>query len=149
MVSGTPFVKRHHLNLGADYALRLIRIFTDVFDGDVSLALVFIAAAQMGTRHLRDDGDYFDKLEGEFFPDHLRQPVTVSALARSLGLPVETTRRHVVRLASTGYALRTEQGGVIVTSDALRREEIRKAGLANLDAIQVLADGLQRAPRGR
>lgn len=34
----TPFVKRHHLSLGADYALRLIRIFTDLFDGDMDLA---------------------------------------------------------------------------------------------------------------
>ena len=149
MVTRTPFVKRHHLNLGADYALRLIRIFTDVFDGDVSLALVFIAAAQMGTQHLRANGDYFDQLEGEFFPDHLRRPVSVSALARSLGLPIETTRRQVVRLATSGYALRTEQGGVIVTSEVLRREEIRQAGLANLDALQALADSLRLMPRGR
>lgn len=147
--SKTPFVKRHHLSLGADYALRLIRIFTDLFDGDMDLALVFIAAAQAGTEHVRQRSDYFDLLVGEFFPDDLRQPVSVSALARSLGIPVETTRRHVVKLAKTGYALRTEAGGVIVTSEILRREEIRQAGLLNLGAIEGLVDGLLQTPHNR
>ena len=146
--SKTPFVTRRHLSLGADYALRLIRIFTDLF-GDMDLALVFIAAAQAGTEHLREQDDYIDMLSGEFFPDELRRPVTVSALARSLGIPVETTRRHVVKLASTGYALRTESGGVIVTSEILRRDEIRQAGLLNLEAMERLIDGVRRTPRNR
>jgi len=145
----TPFIKRHHLSLGADYALRLIRIFTDLFDGDMDLALVFIAAAQAGTDHVRQKSDYLDLLADEFFPDDLRQPVSVSALARSLGIPVETTRRHVVKLAKTGYALRTESGGVIVTSEILRREEIRQAALLNLGAIETLIDGLVKTPRNR
>jgi len=145
----TPFVKRHHLSLGADYALRLIRIFTDVFDGDMVLALVFIAAAQAGTEHLRTQDDYLDIVTGEFFPDDLRQPISVSALARSLGIPVETTRRHVVKLAQTGFAQRTEAGGVIVTSAHLQREEIRQAALLNLEAMESLIDGLVRTPRNR
>ncbi len=146
--SKTPFVTRRHLSLGADYALRLIRIFTDLF-GDMDLALVFIAAAQAGTEHLRDDDSYIDMLSGEFFPDELRRPVSVSALARSLGIPVETTRRHVVKLANTGYALRTESGGVIVTSEILRRDEIREAGLLNLEAMERLIGGVRRTPRNR
>lgn len=145
----TPFVKRHHLSLGADYALRLIRIFTDLFDGDMDRALVFIAAAQASTEHLREQDDYLDLVTGEFFPDDLRQPVSVSALARSLGIPVETTRRHVVKLAQTGFAQRTETGGVIVTSEVLRREEIRQAALLNLAAMESLIDGLVRTPRNR
>ena len=145
----TPFVKRHHLSLGADYALRLIRIFTDLFDGDMDLALVFIAAAQASTEHLREQDDYLDLVTGEFFPDDLRRPVSVSALARSLGIPVETTRRHVVKLAQTGFAQRTEAGGVIVTSEILQREEIRQAALLNLAAMESLIDGLVRTPRNR
>jgi hypothetical protein len=145
----TPFVNRHHLSLGADYALRLIRIFTDLFDGDMDLALVFIAAAQAGTEHLREQADYVEIVTGEFFPDELRRPVSVSALARSLGIPVETTRRHVVKLAKTGFAQRTASGAVIVTSAVLAREEIRQAGLLNLVAMESLIDGLQRAPTNR
>ncbi len=145
----TPFVKRHHLSLGADYALRLIRIFTDLFDGDMNRALVFIAAAQAGTEHLRERGDNVELVSGEFFPDEMRRPVSVSALARSLGIPVETTRRHVVQLAETGFARRTGSGGVIVTSEVLAREEIREAGLLNHGAMETLIDGLTRAPRNR
>jgi hypothetical protein len=137
------------MNLGADYALRLIRIFTDLFDGDVGLALVFIAAAQAGTEHLRQNDDYLSVVDGEFFPDELRRPISVSALARSLGLPVETTRRHVVRLASGGYLLRTANGGVLVTSDILAREDIRKVAVLNAGNMERLIDGLRRAPKGR
>lgn len=145
----TPFVNRHHLSLGADYALRMIRVFTDLFDGDMDRALVFIAAAQAGTEHLREQADYVELISGEFFPDEMRRPVSVSALARSLGIPVETTRRHVVKLASTGFAQRTASGGVIVTSEILAREEIRQAGLLNLGAMEALIDGLTRTPANR
>jgi len=145
----TPFIARHHLNLGADYALRLIRVFTDLFDGDVGLALVFIAAAQAGTEHLRQSADYLESFTGEFFPDDLRRPISVSALARSLGLPVETTRRHVVKLAAGGYVRRTPNGGVIITSDILVRDDIQKVAGLNASNIERLIDGLMRAPKGR
>lgn len=78
-----------------------------------------------------------------------RRPVSVSALARSLGIPVETTRRHVVKLAQTGFEQRTEAGGVIVTSEILQREEIRQAALLNLATMESLIDGLVRMPRNR
>ena len=137
------------MNLGADYALRLIRIFTDLFDGDLGLAMVFIAAAQAGTQHLRHGQDYPDLAAGDFFPDDLRRPVSVSALARSLGLPVETTRRHVVKLAANGYALRTENGGVIITSAILQRAEIRAIASLNAANMAHLIDGLVRTPGDR
>ena len=145
----TPFLVRGHMSLGADYALRLIRIFTDLFDGDLGLALVFIAAAQAGTQHLRLEQDYPDIAAGDFFPDDLRRPVSVSALARSLGLPVETTRRHVVKLAANGYALRTGSGGVIITSAILAREEIREIASLNAANMAQLIDGLLRTPGDR
>ncbi|ALL14587.1 transcriptional regulator [Caulobacter henricii] len=147
--SSTPFLNRHQLSLGADYALRLIRIFSDVFDGDLGLALVFITAAQAGTEHLRERDDYVDLITGEFFPDDLRRPISVSALSRAVGLPVETTRRHVVKLAASGFVERTGSGGVLVTSACLTRDEIREAGLLNQSAMAVLVKSLKRAPRNR
>ncbi len=147
--SRTPFLARHHLSLGADYALRLVRLFTDIFDGDVALALVFVAAAQAGTQHLRNTPAHFVPAEGEFFPDDLRRPISVSALARSLGLSVETTRRHVIRLVELGYAQRTASGGVLVTSEILKREEVSTAAVANLTSMRHLIRALSRAPEGR
>ncbi len=134
------------MSLGADYALRFVRLFTDVFGGDVVQALVFIAAAQAGTQHLRHLPNYPALLEGEFFPDDQRRSVSVSALARSLGLSVETTRRHVLKLVEGGFALRTKAGGVLVTSLVLRRDEVVAVAQANAINMQALMDGLLRPP---
>ena len=145
----SPFVARHYLSLGADYSLRLVRLFTDIFEGDVALALVFIAAAQGCTQHLRHTTVHAVPAEGEFFPDDLRRPISVSALARSLGLSVETTRRHVIRLVELGFAHRTQSGGVLVTSDILKRAEITSAAAVNVANVQQLVDGVSRTPEGR
>jgi hypothetical protein len=145
----TPFVKRHHLSLGADYALRLVRLFTDVFDGDLVLAMVFVAAAQANTQHLRRRADYVDHMDGPLFPDELRRAVSVSSLAHSLGLPVETARRYVIKLCGRGFAVRSEAGGVLVTTEILNRQEIRAAAWANATNMEILIGELQRTPRDR
>ncbi|MDI1364623.1 MAG: hypothetical protein PSX79_07110 [bacterium] len=113
------------------------------------LALVFIAAAQAGTQHLRHSPGYTERLVGDLFPDEARRPISVSALARSLGFPVETTRRHVIKLVEKGFAVRTEGGGVLVTSDILRREALLRAVQSNAVNMKQLIDGLQRAPVDR
>jgi DNA-binding Lrp family transcriptional regulator len=46
-------------------------------------------------------------------PDNERRPVSISAMALSLGLPFETARRHVHRLAAQGVCA-IEDRGVIV-----------------------------------
>ncbi|HEY8617176.1 hypothetical protein [Phenylobacterium sp.] len=46
-------------------------------------------------------------------PDTERRPVSISAIADSLGLPFETARRHIHRLRARG-ACELEAGGVIV-----------------------------------
>jgi len=145
----TAFIERHYMSLGADYALRLVRLFTDVFEGDVALALVFIAAAQAGTQHLRRSANFHEAFDGEFFPDEVRRPVSVSSLARSLAIPVETTRRYVIKLTALGYAQRTERGGVIVTADMLRREDVAQVASANAVNMLQLINGLTRAPANR
>jgi hypothetical protein len=145
----TAFIERHYMSLGADYALRLIRLYTDVFDGDVALALVFMAAAQAGTQHLRRASNFHELFEGEFFPDELRRPVSVSSLARFLAIPVETTRRHVIKLTTLGFAQRTIGGGVMVTNDMLRREEVSRVVRANTVNMQQLIHGLTHAPENR
>jgi hypothetical protein len=145
----TPFIARHHMSLGADYALRLIGLFTDIFDGDVVLAVVFIAAAQAGTQHLRHAPNSAAKLSGGLFPDEARRPISISALARSLSLPVETTRRHVIKLVEKGFAVRSDQGGVLVTSAILGREAVQQAIQSNAINIKQLIDGLMRTPMER
>ena len=145
----TAFIERHYMSLGADYALRLVRLFTDVFEGDVALALVFMAAAQAGTQHLRRVSNFHELLDGDLFPDEMRRPVSVSSLARSLALPIETTRRYVIKLTALGFAERTASGGVRVTSDMLRRSEVASVARVNAVNMQQLINGLTHAPAHR
>ncbi|HET6972273.1 MAG TPA: Lrp/AsnC family transcriptional regulator, partial [Phenylobacterium sp.] len=46
-------------------------------------------------------------------PDHERRPVSINAIAGSLGLPFETVRRRIKRLAETGVCLASREGVVV------------------------------------
>ena len=135
---------RVRLSYGVDYVLRLMRIYTDMMDGDPVRGLIFLAAARAGTQHL-DTG--FRPTKRGFVADALRRPVSISALARSLGLPNETVRRHVVALVAEGYAQRTPEGGVIVTSEHLDRPHIQQAVQANIINLERLNRSLRMTPR--
>ncbi|HEX5379472.1 MAG TPA: hypothetical protein VFW47_12910 [Phenylobacterium sp.] len=55
---------------------------------------------------------------GEIPPDELRLPISVYAVARALGLPYETVRRHVGKLKAAGLCI-SVAGGLIVPRKAL------------------------------
>uniref|UniRef100_B0T0L3 HTH iclR-type domain-containing protein n=1 Tax=Caulobacter sp. (strain K31) TaxID=366602 RepID=B0T0L3_CAUSK len=143
-----PAVVRNHLSLGADFSLRFLALFSPMFDGDVVMTLVFVAAVQASTQHLRQGGRGVT-LPGAFFADELRRPTSISALARSLAMPVETTRRYVIKLAARGWIQRTSAGGVQVTSSALARPDIQAALAANSANLERLAADLRRLARLR
>lgn len=46
-------------------------------------------------------------------PDTERRPVSISAIAHSLGLPFETTRRHVKALEASGVCISTGRGVIV------------------------------------
>jgi DNA-binding Lrp family transcriptional regulator len=48
--------------------------------------------------------------QGAPAPDELRRPVSVNAIAESLGLPFESVRRHVRRMAAQGLCVTTPRG---------------------------------------
>ena len=120
-----PFHDRMRLSAGVNYVLRLMRTYTDLVGGDPTTALVFIAAAQACTQHVKVRPEALQ--EETFIRDEMRRPVSLSALARSLGLPIETTRRHVLRLVEAGLAERADSGGVLVTSRQLGGARVRAA----------------------
>lgn len=77
-------------------------------------------------------------------PDHLRRPITVSALARTLALPHSTVAREVRRLKDAGLA-RIVTDGVIVDRNALAINSLsdsnRAATIRALQLVQRLRNG--------
>ncbi|CAN5457397.1 hypothetical protein BH10PSE4_BH10PSE4_44960 [soil metagenome] len=145
-----PEVIRNHLSLGADYVLRFVALFSPLFDGDVVMTLVFVAAVQASTQHVRQAGRGA-MIAGAVFADDLRRPTSVSALARSLAMPVETTRRYVIKLAARGFLQRTRLGGVLVTSDVLARPQLQamiRVNSANLEQVAAAMRRLQSLRQG-
>ena len=61
-------------------------------------------------------------------PDELRRPIAINAIAASLGLPFETVRRRVRKLADQGLC-RLVSGGVIVPAAVLATTECEAMGL--------------------
>lgn len=62
-------------------------------------------------------------------PDELRRPVSVNALAGSLGIPFETVRRHVNKLIKQGF-IATAPGGVYVPTSMLTTPHFVAAAVA-------------------
>jgi hypothetical protein len=123
---------RHHFDVGADYVLRSAGLLSSVFDGDILRGLVFLTALRLSD-HAPHDAC------GE-------RPVRLTAIARSLGLPIETTRRHLLKLQRDGFTERAAGGGVIARIP--ERPDIAEAMAANSANLARLAATLEPAPAG-
>lgn len=70
-------------------------------------------------------------------PDELRRPVSINAVAQSLSLPYETTRRRIMKLARAG-ACEVGEAGVIVPTRELAAPEHMAAMMSVWMQIQKL-----------
>ncbi len=99
-----PDMTRQISRLGGIFLLERARFVARTIDRNFVTALVFLAITRANVGDLtksRDAAAPYLGL-GEPPPDALRTPVTVYALARSLGIPYETVRRHVGKLKAAG-----------------------------------------------
>ncbi len=112
MVTRNP---RHAARLASEYFLRQVMIISDLFAGDFLLGLVFVGIAAGNNHLLLRDPEVLRAYPGlmDVPPNELRVPITVSALARSLGLSFETTRRHVNKLIQMEACMRSRRGLII------------------------------------
>lgn len=131
-----------HLDLGADYLQRSVAILGSLFGGDVSRGLIYLTALQAASQHLRNTQDPTGWTQSA--DDDQRRPVSLSSIARSLSMSVETTRRQVLRLERDGFVDRTANGGVLVRFSGPNSEVLRGALAVNSGNIQRLGGGLQR-----
>jgi hypothetical protein len=126
-----------------EYILRVLRQLTDLHGGEFITAIVCQAIITANTAHLADHGDALTK-EAGLPPDELRKPVSILAIAGSLGLPFETTRRHVAKLTEAGVCRRV-QGGIIVPASALDKDVLYAAAETNYANVQRFVRALRRA----
>lgn len=89
--------------------------------GDVITGLVLMDMIQANTAHLPDtEAGTEVELAGGFVPDARRTPVSASALAKRLGVPGETVRRHVIELLERDLC-RKQPRGYVVPAEVLAR----------------------------
>jgi DNA-binding transcriptional ArsR family regulator len=110
-----PDMTRQICRLGGVYVIDRARFVARTIDRNFVTALVFLAItrANLGDITASRDAASRHLALGETPPDSSRAPVTVYALARDLGIPYETVRRHVGKLKDAGICV-TVADGVIV-----------------------------------
>lgn len=119
--------------LSADYLLRSLKMIGELSHGELLTGLVNLAIVQANVAHLDRVSSGFDAID-KAPPDEARRPVSVLALSSMLGLPYETTRRHVAKMLATGQCVRAKGGIMVPTAivEDRRRSEMLEANLVNL-----------------
>lgn len=137
---------RAAVRLSDEYFLRTLRIIADLTGGELITAIVYRAVVAGNIGYL--DGR---AVEAALYsdvetapPDHLRRPVSILSVSGALGMPYETTRRHVRKLIESGQC-RMERGGVIAPAEKLSGAAEQAAMLANLANLRRLFRGLKKA----
>ncbi len=103
-------VRRASVRHGWDHVLRCVSIAARLAGGDVLHGIILIAIIQANTAGPRQSAGDHDPAAGGP-DDSLRTPVSAYAIAKQLGLPYETVRRHVARLIDEGRCARVGARG--------------------------------------
>lgn len=100
------------------YVVEAARLLTAAIDTDLVSALVFLAISRANVRRITSSQDLAEAYASAATipPDELRQPVSAYAVARELGLPYETARRHIGKLHKAGFTQVTARGHIIPAS---------------------------------
>ena len=108
-------VRRQVVRLCGVHTLATMRIATDAVDQDLISTMMFLTISRDNVREVTIQSQAAGTYAGldDIPPDNLRRPVTVYALAKELGLPYETARRHANKLVAAGLVARSEEGLVI------------------------------------
>jgi hypothetical protein len=129
--------------LSGEYVLHFLRLLFE--EGDIRDAVVALAIAAANTAHLDQatgPGLRYAAVDSPP-PDEVRKPVAILAVAESLGLPFETTRRRVGRLMRRGACIRVGGGVIIPTAFLTRRQPSR--ALTNIGYVRKFVRDLAAA----
>ena len=122
---------RAAIRLASNYLLRNVEVMSEAAEGDLMAGLIFSAIVQANVRPISNDpklGKTYGQMDA-IPPDELRSPISVNALAESLRIPYETTRRHVNKLIKLGFCVKVGARGVIVPAAVIASPTLVKGGL--------------------
>jgi predicted transcriptional regulator len=123
-------VQRAALRVTSDFFLRITSLLSGLMDRDLIRGLIWLGIVEANVRRVNLDPELSEAFASSETPltDDLREPVSVYALAQTLRLPYETTRRYVQKLIDAGQAVRVERG-VIVPQEAMEAPPVRLAAV--------------------
>ncbi len=103
----SPDMRRQTYRLGSNYVLLAARLVAQAIDRDMIKALIFLSISRANVSAFATTTEAVTTFAGlsDVPPDDVRVPVTVYRVARGLGLPYETARRHVANLKATGRSV--------------------------------------------
>lgn len=143
-LAADPRNRTRYLNrLGTDLFLRIGISLAQVFDGDLLSGLVWVTTAHLNVRHLNQPRVLNPLADGGLFPDSMRVAAPAYSVAKYLGLPRETVRRHLHRLVARNYCSLTEGEGFMVTRDILQRPELVRMARMVEGEVGALVDDLK------
>lgn len=139
--------------LAMENFLRTVQGLAGMFPGeDLLTVVVHRSIVTANLSHLDVDPALRQYAELERAPpDEVRRPVSIRAIATSLGMPFETVRRRVQRLVELGLC-RKVRGGYIVPAETLEGPDAEVALLGNISNLRRLFRRLEAAgfdPSGR
>jgi hypothetical protein len=129
-----------------EFLLRSVRLISEINDGDLIEGLVILTIISGNISYLDRD----PSTSGQFLavedvvPDEMRRPISVLAIASTLDLPYETTRRYVSKHLKAGHCKRVK-GGLVAIGESLVRDEYHEAIRTNMVNIRRFYAALKRA----
>jgi hypothetical protein len=139
-------VSRLAARLSTQHFLRTSEMVSEHAGGDLMTGMVLRAVTAGNTGYLDQDPDTFGQFASleDMPPDDARRPVSIVAVARSLGLSYATARRHISKLMKAGLCIRVK-GGVVAPSANMDGPWEHQAMLANMTSLRRLYRALKRA----
>jgi DNA-binding Lrp family transcriptional regulator len=142
-MEGGALPMRTAMRHASAFVLRIIEIMMR-HEGDALNVLIMLQVFCANTEDFTSDMIGGDTLEPrDMVRDNLRKPVRPTTLARRLGLPGETIRRHLEDMIARGTLIRV-QGGLILPAETLARSNVRAGMFDNIANLQRLFSGLSQ-----
>ena len=145
-MSFDPGIEKFILGNAVDFMLEIHGVLLPVVEGDYVTLIVFIALLRAGVAPVNAANQPRVEAVDGILPDTLRRPVSVLSISGFLGLPYETTRRHMLKLQQLGLCRRVGSREYLVTSDILSLPQFTVAASKTARRAGQFAEIIARLP---